>query len=281
MNRFTSFVILLVALLFVASQCFFVVQQPQQAIVLQLGDPLDKVYLPGLHVKLPLIQDVVYVDARILDYDARPAEALTKDQKSIVIDNYARWRIVDPLLFYRTVRTIPNAQAKLDAVVFSQMQSHVARHTLTEVVSKMRKTIMESVTALASEQMKDFGIEVVDVRIRRTDLPAENLRAIYGRMQAARERQARQYRSEGSEESTKIRSTADKDRALILAEANRQAQEMRGQGDAEAASVFAAAFSRSPEFFAFQRALDAMRRSFRDNTRIILTPENPLLRPMQ
>lgn len=150
-------------------QGLFVVHQSEQAILLQLGKPLEKIYGPGLHVKIPLIQNVVRFDARILDYDARPAEALTSDLKTIVLDNYARWRIVDPLLFYRTVRTVPNAQAKLDAVVYSQMRAYVARHTLTEVVDSARSSIMDSVTEQASAQMKEFGIEVVDARIKRTD----------------------------------------------------------------------------------------------------------------
>lgn len=273
--------VIAVILVLLGWQGLLVVHQSQQAILLQLGRPLDRVYGPGLHVKVPFIQNVVLFDARILDYDARPAEALTSDLKTIVLDNYARWRIVDPLLFYRTVRTIPNAQAKLDAVVYSQMRAHVARHTLTEVVDSARSSIMDSVTKQASAQMKEFGIEVVDARIKRTDLPAENLRAIFERMRAERERQARQYRSEGAEESTKIRSTADKERALILAEANRDAQILRGEGDAEAARIFAEAFTRSPEFFAFQRSLEAMKKSLRDNTRIVLTPDSPLLQPLR
>ena len=273
--------VLVVMLALLGWQGLFVVHQSQQAILLQLGKPLDRVYGPGLHVKVPFLQNVVLFDARILDYDARPAEALTSDLKTIVLDNYARWRIVNPLVFYRTGRTVPNAQAKLDAVVYSQMRAYVARHTLTEVVDSARSSIMDSVTRQASAQMKEFGIEVVDARIKRTDLPAENLRAIFERMRAERERQARQYRSEGAEESTKIRSTADKERALILAEANRDAQILRGEGDAEAARIFAEAFTNSPEFFTFQRGLEAMKKSLRDNTRIILTPDSPLLRPLQ
>ena len=216
-----------------------------------------------------------------LGFQIRPAEALTSDLKTIVLDNYARWKIVDPLLFYRTVRTIPNAQAKLDAVVYSQMRAHVGRHTLTEVVADERTPIMDSVTRQASAQMKEFGIEVVDARIKRTDLPAENQRAIFERMRAERERQATQYRSEGVEEATKIRSGADKERALILADANKQAQVLRGEGDAEAARIFAEAFSRSPEFFEFQRGLEAARKALGDNTRVILTPDSPLLQSLQ
>ena len=276
---------ILVALVFGAvlllQQSLFIVQQTQQALVIQLGHPLDKVYRPGLHIKLPFIQKVVYFDARILDYDARPAEALTSDLKSMVLDNYARWKIVDPLRFYRTMRTEANAQARLDAVIYSQIRAHIGRHTLTEVVNDDRTAIMESVTSKASEQMKEFGIKIVDVRIKRTDLPAENQRAIFDRMRAERERQATQYRSEGVEESTKIRSGADKERALILAEANKKSQVLRGEGDAEAARIYADAFSQSPEFFSFQRGLEALRKSLGENTRMILTPDSPLLQPIK
>ena len=272
--------VLLVAAL-LAQQTLFVVDQTQQALVIQLGHPLDKVYGPGLHAKLPFIQNVVYFEARILDYDARPAEALTSDLKTIVLDNYARWKIEDPLQFYRTMRTEANAQARLDAVIYSQMRAHIGRHTLTEVVADERTSIMESVTEKASQQMKEFGISIVDVRIKRTDLPAENQRAIFDRMRAERERQATQYRSEGAEEATKIRSTAEKERALILAEAGKKAQVLRGEGDAEAARIYAEAFTRSPEFFSFQRGLEALRKSLGENTRMVLTPDSPLLQPIK
>lgn len=275
-NKLPSLIIILVILIGIGSQCLFIINQTEQAIILQLGEPKSTVYKAGLHFKVPFIDSVVRFDARILDYDAKPAEALTSDLKTIVLDNYARWKIVDPLKFYRTVRTIPNAQARLDAVVYSQMRAHVGRNTLTEVVASERTKIMDSVTAQASKQMKEFGIEVVDARIKRTDLPLENQRAIYDRMRAERERQARQYRSEGTEEATKIRSAADKERALILAEANKKAQIIRGEGDAAAARIFADAYGQSPEFFEFQRSLDAMKKSFESNTKIVVTTDNPL-----
>ncbi len=275
-NKLPTLIVLLLIVFGIFSQCVFIVHQTEQAIILQLGEPKNKVYKAGLHFKVPFIDSVIRFDARILDYDAKPAEALTSDLKTIVLDNYARWRINDPLKFYRSVRTIPNAQARLDAVVYSQMRAHVGRYTLTEVVASERTNIMDSVTSQASKQMKEFGIEVVDARIKRTDLPLENQRAIYERMRAERERQARQYRSEGAEEATKIRSTADKERALILAEANKKAQIIRGQGDAIAAKIFADAYGKSPEFFEFQRSLDAMKKSFENNTKIIVTTDNPL-----
>ncbi|MEG2005429.1 MAG: protease modulator HflC, partial [Bilophila sp.] len=237
---------LIIAAGLLATQCLFVVHQTEKALVIQLGDPVDRIYGPGLHGKLPFIQNVITFDARVLDYEARAAEALTSDKKTIVLDNYARWRIVDPLQFYRSVRTIPGAQARLDDVVYSQLRAQVGRHTLTEVVSSKRSSIMADVTRRTSEIMKEYGIEVVDVRIKRTDLPAENQRAIFGRMRAERERQAKQYRSEGVEESTKLRSLADRERAVLMAEANRRASVIRGEGDATAARVFAEAFSRAP-----------------------------------
>ena len=274
-------VFLLLGAVILLQQSLFIVQQTQRARVIQLGHPLDKVYRPGLHMKLPFIQNVVYFDARILDYDARPAEALTSDLKSMVLDNYARWKIVDPLRFYRTMRTEANAQARLDAVIYSQIRAHIGRHTLTEVVNDKRTAIMDSVTEKTSQQMNEFGIKIVDVRIKRTDLPAENQRAIFDRMRAERERQATQYRSEGSEESTKIRSEADKERALLLAEANKKSQVLRGERAAEAARISAEALSKSPEFFSFQRGLEALRKSLGENTRMVLTPDSPLLQPIK
>ena len=269
--------VLLLALAVFVTQCCFTVHQTQQALVLQLGDPLPEIYRPGLHFKLPFIQKVVYFDARVLDYAASSREAFTVDKKTIVLDNYARWRISDPLQFYRTMRTIPGAQARLDDVVYSQLRALVGAYTLTEVVSKERATIKTRVTEKVSDLMKPYGVEVLDVRIKRTDLPTENQRSIFDRMRAERERQAKQYRSEGQEEATRIRSDADRQKALILAEANREAQVLYGQGDAQAAAVYAAAYGKSPEFYSYQRWLDALRTSFKENSKMVLGSRVPLL----
>ncbi len=262
-------------------QSFFTVHETEKALVLQLGVPQDEIYGPGLHFKLPFIQNVLYFDARILDYDARPTEAFTVDKKAIVLDNYARWRIANPLQFYRTMRTIPGAQARLDDVVYSQLRALVGGFTLTEVVSTQRAQIMEEVTKRVAGLMQGFGVEVVDVRIKRTDLPSENQRAIFERMRAERERQAKQYRSEGVEESTRIRSDADRQRAVILAESAKKSEIIRGEGDAIAAKTYADAFGKSPEFFAFQRGLDTLRKSLKQNSRIVLSQDNPVLKPLQ
>ncbi len=278
-NNSLTIVILLLVVAVVGSQCFFTVHQTQTALVLQLGEPLNKVYEPGLHFKMPFIQNVVYFDSRVLDYEARSREAFTVDKKAIVLDNYARWKIINPLQFYRTMRTIPGAQARLDDVVYSQLRALVGAYTLTEVVSSHRAAIMKEVTNKVSALMHSYGVEVLDVRIKRTDLPPENQRAIFGRMRAERERQAKQYRSEGEEESTRIRSDADRQRAVILAEAAREAQITRGTGDAKAASVYAQSYNKAPQFYAYQRWLDAMRKSLKENSKMVLANEAPLLNP--
>lgn len=278
-NNSLTIVIVLLVVAVVGSQCFFTVHQTQTALVLQLGEPLDRVYEPGLHFKMPFIQNVVYFDSRVLDYEARSREAFTVDKKAIVLDNYARWKIINPLQFYRTMRSIPGAQARLDDVVYSQLRALVGAYTLTEVVSSHRAAIMKEVTNKVSALMHSYGVEVLDVRIKRTDLPPENQRAIFGRMRAERERQAKQYRSEGEEESTRIRSDADRQRAVILAEAAREAQITRGTGDAKAASVYAQSYNKAPQFYAYQRWLEAMRKSLKENSKMVLANEAPLLNP--
>ncbi len=267
-------------LLVLGSQSCFVVNQWQKALIFQLGDPKDEVYAPGLHFKLPFIQSVEVFDARFLDYDAPSREAFTVDKKAIVLNNYARWRIVDPLQYYQSMRTLGGAQARLDDVVYSELRALVGKYTLTQVVSSHRREIMEEVTRKVDERMRKFGVEVADVRIKRTDLPEENQRAIFERMRAERERQAKQYRSEGVEESTRIRSDADRQKAVLLAEAVKESQIIRGSGDAEAASIYARAFGKSPDFYAFQRGLDAVRKSLREKSRIVLSQDSPFLKSL-
>ncbi len=274
------FVVVLAAALMIW-QGVFTVNQMETAIVLQLGEPLDEVYKPGLHFKVPFVQKVVYFDARVLDYEASSREAFTVDKKAIVLDNYARWRITDPLQFYRTMRTLPGAQARLDDVVYSQLRAMVGAYTLSEVVSTQRAAIMTEVTQKVKEIMKGFGVDVIDVRIKRTDLPEENLRAIFGRMRAERERQAKQYRSEGEEESTRIRSDADRQKAVILADATRDAQIIRGDADARAAEIYATAYNKNKDFYSFQRWLEAMRSSFSEHSKMVISSPDALLQHLR
>jgi len=277
----TPILILLVLIVAVVFQSAFIVQQTEKAIVLQLGKPDNNIYGPGLHFKIPFIQNVIYFDARLLEYDAQPAEALTKDKKALVLDNYARWSIVNPLLFYQTVRTIPGAQARLDDIVYSQLRAALGHYTLTEIVSTERDNIMQMVTKRSSELISAYGIKIVDVRIKRTDLPPENQRAIFGRMRAERERQAKQYRSEGQQQSITIKSLANRERTIIIAKANKESEIIRGQGDAIATKVYAESLGKDEEFYNFQRSLEAYEDSFKNNTRIIVTPDNKFLQEMQ
>ncbi len=260
------------------TQTLFVVDQTEKAILLQLGKPVGETYGPGLHIKMPLVQNVIYFDSRILDYDARPEEILTEDKKTMVVDHYSKWRISDPLKFYRRARTIPGAQARLDDIIAAAVREALGRYSLIDLVAHKRQDIMDQVNEEAQKQAEPYGIKVIDVRIKRTDLPAENARAIYGRMKAERERQAKQYRSEGREASSRITAQADKERTVLLAEAQKGAEIARGEGDAKAVKIYAKALNQSPEFYEFQRSLEAYEKSLKDNTRVILTPKTPFLK---
>ncbi|NCC23976.1 MAG: protease modulator HflC [Deltaproteobacteria bacterium] len=286
MDRKAPLVVALTVLvgLFLVLQAAFVVDQTERAIVLQLGKPvsgMDEGLEPGLHFKIPFVQNVVFFDHRLLEYDAPAAEILTLDKKNLVVDNFTRWRIKNPLLFYETLNNIDSGQARLNDIIYAELRVALGRFTLTEVVASERSGIMEEVTARTHELLKDYGIEVIDVRIKRTDLPPENRQAIFGRMRAERERQAKQYRSEGREEAAKITTGADRERTVLLAEARRKAQELKGDGDANATEIFAKALSQDPEFYAFQKSLEAYREGFRDKTEFVFTPDNQFLRYLE
>lgn len=266
---------------FVFLQCVFVVDQTERAILLQLGKPVGEDYGPGLNFKLPFVQNVIFFDARVLEYDSPAAEIITQDKKNMVVDNYSRWRIENPLLFYRTVRNIQGGLSRIDDIVYSQLREALGRYTLTEIVAVERSTIMEEVTTKANALLREYGIHVIDVRIKRTDLPQENQMAIYGRMQAERERQAKQYRSEGREEAAKITTSADRQRAVILADARRQAEALRGEGEATATGIYAQALSQDPDFYEFVRTMDAYKKTMKDQTQFVLTPESEFFKFLQ
>ncbi len=267
---------------FILLQCVFVVDQTERAIVLQLGKPVGNAdYGPGLHFKLPFVQNVIFFDSRVLEYDAPAAEILTQDKKNMVVDNFSRWRIVNPLLFYRTVRNVQNGLSRIDDIVYSQMREALGRYTLTEIVAVERSTIMNEVTTRANVILGEYGIHIIDVRIKRTDLPQENQLAIYGRMKAERERQAKQYRSEGREEATKITTMADRQRAVILADARRAAEAARGEGEAAATAIYAQALSQDPDFYEFVRTMDAYKKTMKDQTQFVLTPQSEFFKYLQ
>ncbi|MBU1247298.1 MAG: protease modulator HflC [Proteobacteria bacterium] len=271
-------IVILGLMLLTAYQAAFTVDQTEKALVLQFGKPISADLEPGLHFKVPFIQDVIHLDARLLDYDAKPEEILTKDKKNMVVDSYAKWRITDTLQFYKNFKTIRGAMARLDDIIRGGLREVMGRYQLHEVVSDTRQQLMDEVTLKAREAMTEFGIEVMDVRIKRTDLPEANERAVFERMRAERVRKAKQYRAEGQEESAKIRAEAERKRTIIIAEAQKKAEILRGEGDAEATGIYAKAYTESPEFYAFKRSLEAYEKSLKDNTSIIMTPESPFLK---
>lgn len=261
-----------------STSLFFEVDQTQTAIVVELGKPVGGVRTAGIHWKIPLLQDVKKYDARYLSYDAAAREVITRDKKNLKVDNYALWRISDPLKFYQTVRDEIGAQARIDDISYSQVREQLGKYDLIDIVSTKRREVMSEVTARTAEAAREYGIEVVDVRIKRADLPPSNEKAVYARMQAERTRQAQLYRAEGEEAAREIRSQADRERSILLAEAYRQSEELRGQGDAEATRIYAEAFGKDPEFYAFTRSLDVYSKAFKDKDVLVLSPEGDLFR---
>jgi membrane protease subunit HflC len=256
----------------------FIVDITQTALVVQLGAPVRNITAPGLYFKAPFIQDVTYFDKRLLDYDSSPQEVITQDKKTLLIDNFAKWRITDPLKVFRNFQTQRGALRRLDDIIYSELRVELGRHDLPDIVSKTRSEIMAIVTQRANEKAAAYGIEIHDVRIRRADLPEQNEKAVFARMQAERERQAKQYRAEGAEEAQKIRSDAEKDREIILAEAYKEAEQIRGDGDAKAFKAYSSAYRQDPRFFEFTRSMEAYKKTFAHNSTMVLTPDSEFLK---
>ena len=279
MDRTWTIVLLVLGLFFATWKLvFFTVPQWMQAVVVRLGDPVRTVREPGLYVKLPFVQEVLYFDRRILDYDAQPRELLTVDKQQLVVDNYARFRIIDPLQYYRTVRNEAGAQSRLDDILYSNVRETLGRHTLREIVSEKRTELLEQVTKRSDENARGYGIEVIDVRVKRVDLPEKNEQNVFSRMRTERERLAKKFRAEGEEEARKITSGADKDVRILMADARKQADIERGTGDAQAVKIFADAYGRDPAFYEFVRTLEAYRKTLGEGTTLILSPSSDFFR---
>jgi membrane protease subunit HflC len=270
--------LVLVAVAVVFSMSTFVVDQREQALVLQFGNPKDVVKDAGLHFKMPW-QSVVTFDRRLLESDAAPNEVITKDKKSIMVDNYTRWRIIDPLKVYQVARTQTGVVARMDDVVRGKVREVLGQHTLNEIVSggekaTLRIALMKSIRDRANKGVKDLGISVVDVRIKRADLPLENSEAVFQRMKAERNRIAKEYRSEGEEAAKEIRATAEKTQKTLLAEAYKKSEIIRGKADATTTAIYAKAYNKDPKFYAFTRSLEAYRKSIDANTRLVISPSS-------
>jgi membrane protease subunit HflC len=258
----------------------FTVHQTQQALVLQVGEPRAVITTPGLHLKLPWpFQNVLYLDKRVLNLDLPAEEVIAQDRKRLVVDAFARWRITDPLRFYQSLSNEDVANVRLQPILGSNVRRILGSQNFAAVLSAQRDRLMRDIRDGMNAESKNFGIQVVDVRIRRTDLPQQNSDAIYRRMTQERVREANEYRAQGEQISQEIRSKADRDATVIVAEAQRQAEITRGQGDAEKNRIYAEAFGKDPDFFAFYRSMSAYQSSIKgDNTTVILSPDSDFFR---
>ena len=252
----------------------FVVKEINQAIVLQFGDPKKIITTPGLQVKIPFVQNVVFLDRRILSLDPAPEEVIASDQKRLIVDAFARFKIVDPLKFYISVGNERVARSRLATIINSRLRSVLGTQSLATLLSKDRAKQMALIQEGVNNEAKKFGIEIIDVRIKRADLPQANSEAIFRRMQTEREREAKEFRAKGAEMAVTITSTADKEVTVILANADKESEIMKGEGDGLRNKIFADAFGRDPEFFAFYRAMQAYEKALiGGETSLILSPE--------
>jgi len=253
----------------------FIIKEVNQAIVLQFGDPKRIIVEPGLNFKIPFIQNVVYLDKRILNLDTPPAEVIASDQKRLIVDAFARFKIVDPLKFYISVGNERVARSRLATIINSRIRNVLGQQELQTLLSKDRSKQMSLIQVGVNTEAQKFGIEIVDVRIKRADLPQANSDAIYRRMQTEREREAKEFRARGAEMAVTITSTADKEVSIILADANKNSEIMKGEGDGQRNAIFADAFGKDPEFFAFYRSMQAYETALiGGDTSLILSPDS-------
>lgn len=268
------------ALLLSVLSAVFTVNQTQQALVLQFGEPKRTIQEPGLAFKLPFIQDVLYYEKRVLSLIPQDAEeVILADQKRLQVDAYARYRIMDPLLFFQTVRNEIGARARLESIIDSSVRRVLGRETLASILTGEREAINGSIRDEVEQSVTSLGIEIIDVRLRRADYPEATSQNIFNRMKSEREREAKEFRATGEEEAQKIRADAEKTRTVILAEAAKQSQELRGLGDSQAIKIYADSFGRDKEFFSFYRSMEAYRKSIGDApTSMVLSPDSSFFR---
>jgi membrane protease subunit HflC len=271
--------VLIVAALIVGYSSLFTVYQTQQALVVRLGEPVRVVNEPGLHVKAPFIDSVIGIDKRILDLEAPAQEVIASDQKRLVVDAFARYRIKDPLRFYQTLGSIRGANSQLAILLNSALRRVLGEATFTHVVRDQRAELMDRILNLVDREATSYGISVVDVRIRRADLPEQNSQAVYQRMQTERQREAAEFRAQGAQRAQEIRSRADREVTVLVAEATSKSEQIRGEGDAIRNQIFADAFNKDPDFFSFYRSMQAYEASMKaGDTRLLLKPDTNFFR---
>ena len=278
-SALAAFVVLLGLAAATAYMSLFIVHQNEQAIVLRFGDPRLIIKEPGLNWKIPAVETVEYFDKRILDLDTLPQEITASDQKRLVVDAFTRYRIADPLKFYQAVRGEQRVRQTLGPIVDSSLRRVLGGSSFTDLVRDKREELMKRIAKQVNDEAKDFGIEVVDVRIKRADLPEQNSKSVFDRMRAERQREAAEFRAEGGAAANRIKATADREATIIKAEATRKGEALKGDGDAERNKVFADAFGRDPDFFAFYRSMQAYETGFKSgDTRMLLSPDSEFFR---
>lgn len=271
-------VIVLIVGLLVAMNASFTVDETQQAIITQFGKYIRTIQEPGLYFRIPFVQTLHVFEKRVLTQDATAVEYITLDKKRVLVDHVSRWIIEDPLEFYRSVRTEAAALARLDDVLVARLREEIAKHNFIGFIREERETIVATVAKEAHEQAKRFGIRVIDVRIKRADLPREVQASVYARMEAERQRIAMRYRAEGEQRSQEIQAETDKEREIILARAYQEQMKLTGEGDARATDIYAASFEKNPEFYSFLRRLETYEKVFEEKTTILLDTEAELLK---
>ncbi len=265
--------IVIAAIAATASSALFIVNETQQALVIQFGEPKRTVDQPGLKFKLPFIQDVIFFEKRVLSFiPDEGEEAILKDQKRLKVDTYARFKIVDPLRFYQSVRNEIEARKQLDTIVDSALREELGLRGLKEILSEQRNSITKNIRDQVNIKARTLGMEIIDIQIRRADYPEVTSQAIFARMISERERIAREFRATGEEEAQKIRASAEKQRVVTVADGARQSQEIRGAGDAEAIRIYAESFGQDPEFFSFYRSMEAYKKSFNQDDTMVINP---------
>ena len=263
----------------ILTSSLFIVEQTQQAIVLFFGKPQKTIQEPGLNFKIPFAEEVVYYEKRVLDLDPPTERVILADQKRLDVDSYARFRITNPLLFYQTTRQVSGVPGKLSPIINSSLRRVLGNETLLDILSKKRASIMVEIQKTVNDAVKRFGMEIVEVRVRRADYPDETRSNIENRMKSEREREAKEFRARGFEMAEGIRADADKQKVVILAEAKKEAETLRGEGDGQAIQIYADAFGQDPEFFAFYRSMQAYRESMASgDTTMVLSPNSDFFR---
>lgn len=276
---FGIFAIVLGAIAVVGYSSLYTIYPTQQALVVQFGEVRGSVTEPGIYFKVPFIQDVIFIDKRNLNLDMPPVEAIASDKKRLVVDAFARYRIENPVRFYQTVNNVQQAEARLSTFLQSSLRSELAKATFTDVVRDKRTELMERIRTEIDGRAAEIGIDMVDVKIRRADLPEANSQAIFRRMQTERQREATEIRAQGEEQSRRIKSRADRDATVLIAEAKRDAEKLRGDGDAERNAIFAEAYGKDPEFFAFYRSMQAYEAGLQQgDTSLVITPDSQFFR---